>query len=417
MDLRIQAPPGVVPWWRRLEPRLDNQEGIDTPRGFADALRDCRAVPFEWWLLNETTGELVRPRCKSPNKCSYCRECAARETVEMLALSAEDHPAHLYVVLTTSEFVTRAELRRDLCKIRRALRRRWPSFEYFCAVEWQKRGALHVNLLVRGVPGPAARQMMSLLFDVWSARHRAVRAAQHVQEVRSSRAAACYIHKLGEYLAKDDQAAPPGWRGHRTSQTRGYFVRPAAELRQEAIVSLRWKRVRARHLAIGRDGCTAGWAAWLELEPRLGDVWGRYQAGPIDKAGLSRIQADADEREALRELWERQAISGHEHIDVPAVVRGHAIARQEDFVASLVDISAVRGVAGEQVRCLKDGRAGRMVDQRCGLREHGVRVESADIADDQHLAVWDGDQACLAGMYRQQLCGVDSAHWRVTFLE
>ena len=86
--LEVRAPPGVEPWWWRLDPDLDIQEVIDPHPAFRDALRDCRTELFEWWLLNETTGELVRPRCKSPNKCSYCRMLGARETVEMIALAA-----------------------------------------------------------------------------------------------------------------------------------------------------------------------------------------------------------------------------------------------------------------------------------------------------------------------------------------
>jgi hypothetical protein len=41
---------------------------------------------------------------------------------------------------------------------------------------------------------------------------------------------------------KAEQRPPLGWRGHRTSQTRGYLVRPASVMRQEARASLREKR-------------------------------------------------------------------------------------------------------------------------------------------------------------------------------
>ena len=334
----------------------------------------------------------------------------------MLALAAVDFPPSLYVVLTTSEFVTRADLRRDLCKIRLAVRRRYPAFEYFCAVEWQKRGALHVNLLVRGVPAGRASHFFPLVFRIWSARHRAVPAAQSVQEVRSSRQVAAYVHKLHEYLAKDDQAAPAGWSGHRSSQTRGYLGRPAAEVRPEAVVSLKWKRYRAPLLACGLDGCTAGWRAWEELEPRLLDEWARYQNGPVGQPGLSEIRSNADERERLRELREAEPVSADEQVDVRTVVGGHAVSRAQDHMAPEVRVSPAARIPGEQIAGLPDGRAARVVDQRGSLRNDRVRIERSDIRNDDDVARGNGDRPCLPGMDCEELLGVDSAHWRATCL-
>jgi hypothetical protein len=45
---------------------------------------------------------------------------------------------------------------------------------------------------------------------------------------------------------KAEQAAPLGWKGHRTSQTRGYLVRPASVMRQEARTALRRRATLAR---------------------------------------------------------------------------------------------------------------------------------------------------------------------------
>jgi hypothetical protein len=52
---------------------------------------------------------------------------------------------------------------------------------------------------------------------------------------------------------KAEQAPPLGWRGHRTSQTRGYLVRPASVMRQEARRALKVKRLIYR----GLDALTA----------------------------------------------------------------------------------------------------------------------------------------------------------------
>ena len=43
-----------------------------------------------------------------------------------------------------------------------------------------------------------------------------------------------YVSKMLAHGLKAEQAPPVGWRGHRTSQTRGYLVRPASVMRDEA---------------------------------------------------------------------------------------------------------------------------------------------------------------------------------------
>ena len=52
-----------------------------------------------------------------------------------------------------------------------------------------------------------------------------------------------YVAKMLAHGLKAEQAPPIGWRGHRTSQTRGYLVRPASVMREEARESLRRKRL------------------------------------------------------------------------------------------------------------------------------------------------------------------------------
>jgi hypothetical protein len=55
-----------------------------------------------------------------------------------------------------------------------------------------------------------------------------------------------YLAKTLSHGLKREQAPPLGWRGHRTSQTRGYLVRPASVMREEARESLARKRDLAR---------------------------------------------------------------------------------------------------------------------------------------------------------------------------
>lgn len=274
-----------VPAWRRREVALalglvslDYLKGIDDAVASPDVLRDCREGRHEWLGVSVATGEVFPLRCKSPNKCSYCRELGARETVELLDIAAGDAPPTVFVVLTTSEFVTREQLRRDLCQLRRAARRRWPAFQYFCALEWQKRGAIHVNLLVRGCKPTEAWELMDCLWPVWKARHRADVRAQDASPIRSPRHAAAYVHKLGGYLHKSDQGAPPGWRGHRSSQTRGYLGRPAAEVRMDARESLVWKALRAPYLRAGVRPLEASWRACDEYLVHRIDIIDRIAA-------------------------------------------------------------------------------------------------------------------------------------------
>ncbi len=274
-----------IPAWRRrwvgeatgVVP-LDYLKGIDDPGVFSDVLRDCREGRHEWLGASVATGEIFPLRCKSPNKCSYCRELGARETVEMLDIAAVDAPPTVFVVLTTSEFLTRADLRRDLCQLRRAARRVWPDFEYFCALEWQRRGAIHVNLLVRGCEPTEAWDLMNRLWPVWKARHRADVRAQDASPIRSPRQAAAYVHKLGRYLTKSDQSAPANWRGHRSSQTRGYLGRSAAEVRMDARESLVWKMLRAPYLRAGVNPLEAGWRAHDEYLVHRIDLIVRFPA-------------------------------------------------------------------------------------------------------------------------------------------
>jgi hypothetical protein len=51
-----------------------------------------------------------------------------------------------------------------------------------------------------------------------------------------------YLAKMLSHGLKAEQAPPLGWKGHRTSQTRGYLVRPASVMRLEARRALQEKR-------------------------------------------------------------------------------------------------------------------------------------------------------------------------------
>jgi hypothetical protein len=123
---------------------LDLHEGIRDPL----EKRGCQRWPESLRLLNETTGELRRGRCRATNLCLYCARLFAVETSEMLLLDAMEDAPTIYLVLTAREHLTRAQCTDHLRQLRRAARKRWPSIRWAVLVEFQRRGALHLNLLV-----------------------------------------------------------------------------------------------------------------------------------------------------------------------------------------------------------------------------------------------------------------------------
>lgn len=74
-------------------------------------------------------------------------------------------------------------------------------------------------------------------------------------EVADAEGTVRYLSKMLAHGLKAEQRPPIGWRGHRTSQTHGYLVRPASVMRVEAREALREKRRlwRAEHLAESGD--------------------------------------------------------------------------------------------------------------------------------------------------------------------
>lgn len=193
------------------------------------------------WLL-ANTGEVVEGRCKATNLCRYCQKLYVIETVEMLTLDAAEHAPTIWLVLTAREHLTRADCRWHLRSIRNAARRLWPDVEWFVQVEFQRRGALHLNLLIKGVPVEDREQLHVVVSDRWCSRVDAEPVGQWSGAIADGVGVVRYISKMLAHGLKAEQAPPLGWRGHRTSQTRGYLVRPASAMREEARQALRLKR-------------------------------------------------------------------------------------------------------------------------------------------------------------------------------
>ena len=227
-------------------------------------------------LLNETTGELVLGRCRATNLCRYCQQLYVLETVEMLTLDAAEYSPTLWAVLTAREHLTRAECRRHLDKLLRSCRRRWPTMEWFVQIEFQRRGALHLNLLVKGVPLEEDEQLQAHLAERWCDRVDAEPVGQWLGRIGDAGGVVRYLQKTLSHGLKAEQAPPIGWRGHRTSQTKGYLVRPASVMREEARAALRIKRALWRAIRDGHHGHDAELVAQRELALRADDRWRLY---------------------------------------------------------------------------------------------------------------------------------------------
>ena len=239
-DASTLAAERVSPRAKRVaaERPLDLHEGISDPLAFG-----CQRWPETLRLLNHSTGELVPGRCRATNLCRYCQTLYVVETVEMLSLDATEYAPNLWAVLTAREHLTRKQTYRHLEQLRVACRKRWPDVVWFVQVEFQRRGALHLNLLVKGVPDHDQEQLHDVLSRTWCRRVDAEPVGQWVGVVAEAEGVVRYLSKMLAHGLKAEQSPPIGWRGHRTSQSRGYLVRPASVMREEARQSLRLKRL------------------------------------------------------------------------------------------------------------------------------------------------------------------------------
>jgi hypothetical protein len=165
------------------------------------------------------------------------------ETVEMLTLDAVEHSPTIWLVLTAREHLTRRDTYGHLRQLRRAAKLRWLGIEWFVQVEFQRRGALHLNLLIKGVAVEDREALHEVLVRRWCERVDAEPVGQWSGAIADGEGVVKYLSKMLAHGLKVEQRPPIGWRGHRTSQTRGYLVRPAREMREEAKRALRLKRL------------------------------------------------------------------------------------------------------------------------------------------------------------------------------
>jgi hypothetical protein len=270
---------------------LDLHKGIVDPHS-DPAVGGCTRWPEHMRLLS-SQGEVVRGRCRATNRCAYCARLFAVETSEMLLLDALEYAPTLYAVLTARELLDRRDCRRHLEQLRRALRRKWPGIEWAVLVEFQRRGALHLNLLIKGVPTDAVAELHARMSRSWCRRVDAEPVAQHVGVINEAAGGARgMVGYVTQHFMKPAQAPPLGWQGHRYSATRGYLVRPAAVMREEARTALRGKRALHRAIAAGHEAHDAELVAHQALEVAADTTW-RLYALPLGALapGTARCQS------------------------------------------------------------------------------------------------------------------------------
>jgi hypothetical protein len=223
-------------------------------------------------LVSLHTGEAVLGRCGCTNKCSYCRDIYLRETAAVLALGAQQHPPTVYMVLTARAHLSRAEVKHPLEMIRRWALREWPNCQWFVTVEMQKRYALHLNLLIRGVPAADAAAFERLAAREWCKRVDALPVGQHAEAIWDADGVQRYVGKFSSYVVKGDQQPRVGWTGHRTSQTRGYFPEGMAAMRARVREQLAQRVYFAQALDRGLRGLAA--VSWATNQRALSAVAG-----------------------------------------------------------------------------------------------------------------------------------------------
>ncbi len=165
----------------------------------------------------------------------------------MLLLDAMEDAPTLYVVLTARELLDIKPCRRHLAQLRKSCLKRWPGVRWARLAEFQKRGALHLNLMVKGVPVEDREPFHEHLVARWCERVDALPAGQWSDVIEDGVGVVQYVSL---HFMKPSQAPPLDWRGHRYAASRDYLVRPAAVMREEARRSLRVKRLLYRGLTL-----------------------------------------------------------------------------------------------------------------------------------------------------------------------
>jgi hypothetical protein len=252
--------------------------------------------------LLSSQGDLVQGRCGSTNLCEYCAIQSAWENSTLLAHDAMVGPAPEVVMIlgTRTATVQTAPFYRGLSETVRALKREWPVAyarlsEYTTGYGPRSGGARrpHWNLTLKGVPADEATSAGEVAFPVWCRHVDAEHQAQYVEAIRNVGGLMAYV---AQHFAKQAQAPPAGFRGHRFRTSAGYLWTTTPEARAVAREALQRKRDIWRALRVLElQAHDAELYAHEQAERRRSTSWRLWTAprvsilsGPANRPGASQ---------------------------------------------------------------------------------------------------------------------------------
>lgn len=284
-----------------------------------NSAESCTCGPVHLRLRSEH-GELVKPRGKCVNQCSYCAKLAAVENCEMLVLDAMEGAAPTVVMIlgTRTATLDMSTFEAGRQAVTRKVRRRWPAFEYAYQVEFTTgygphSGGLrrpHWNWFCKGVPDDCVDELRALAVGEWC---RLVDAEPHAQYVSRIDNAVGLTKYVTEHFMKASQAPPAGFKGQRFNCSVGYFgevTRATARARAKDSLALKrevWKAsqrlsdahdVELEAQLAHRRNCATRWVLASETGSRLGEGSTERAHGP--RAMRQRLAALIAGRERER---------------------------------------------------------------------------------------------------------------------
>lgn len=188
-------------------------------------------------------------------RCPHCAAYHALTALEMVR-DTSDRMGNPTVAITLTTADPDRPLgkawSKDVEQVTRALRRRHQDAEYLGFMEWTTgraktaggRRRPHQHFLARGIPRSAAEATEQVVREVWEARTGASRV--EVAPLRSNERGIAY---LALHHGKESQAPPDSFTGRRLRASKGWWGRPAAEVRSEAKERLRTAHTRKQLMA------------------------------------------------------------------------------------------------------------------------------------------------------------------------
>ena len=240
----------------------------------------CTCGP-KYLRLRSEHGELVKPRGGSVNLCEYCAKLAAVENCEMLMLDALDGnaPTVLMILGTRTATLDMGEFRAARDHMVKAIRRRWPAFEYACQTEYTtgygpKSGGLrrpHQNWFCKGIAAGDADELFEVAVPVWCAGVDAEPFLQYVATIDNVVGLTKYVT---DHFMKASQRPPAGFKGQRFNTSAGYFgAITRAQARARAKDSLALKRELHKYRLVLDDAHDIELAANLAHRRNVATRW------------------------------------------------------------------------------------------------------------------------------------------------